>query len=56
MKKIWFDNEDVVEILEQYNIYPIPAFDMNLYVSDDEAERICEILHEHGCDDLYSIQ
>ena len=55
MKKIWFENEDVVALLQQYDIYPICGLDMELYVSDDEAERICDILHEHGCDDLYGI-
>ena len=56
MKKIWFDNEEVIEILEQYNIYPICGLDMGLYVSDNEVERICDILHEHGCGDLYCIE
>ena len=55
MRKVWFDNEDVVELLEQYNIYPICGLDMELYVSDDEAEFILDILHGLGCDGLYGI-
>ena len=56
MKKIWFDNELVVNILEQYHIYPITGLDMDLYVSDDEAETIPDILHKHGCDGLYGVE
>lgn len=55
MKKIWFDNEDVLKILEQNDIFPICGLDMELYVSDDEAECICDILHEYGCDGLYGV-
>ena len=56
MKKIWFDNEELLEILEQYNIYPICGLDMDFYVSDDEAEQIFDIFQDHSCDYLYGIE
>lgn len=57
MKKVWFDNEAIIELLFENGVSVYCGEYGELYTSDEEAARIPAILEENDVDnDLYGIE